>query len=72
MHTFIAGFLVVTAVAEKDFLGAASSGSVSEMNGVYGQGGLWVAPGSFSKQTSLITWDKKFLADVFPELSHVG
>jgi len=55
MHTFIPGFLAVTVMAEKDFLGAASSGSVNEMNGVYGQGGLWDAPGSFPKQTSLIT-----------------
>lgn len=72
MHTFIPGFLAVTAMAEKDFLGAASSRSVNEMNCVYGQGGLWDAPGSFPRQTSLITWDRKFLADVFPELSPVG
>ena len=62
----------MTAVAEKDFLGAASSGSVNEMDGVYGQGGLWDAPGSFPKQTSLITWDSKAAAGVFPELSPVG
>jgi hypothetical protein len=42
------------------------------MNGVYGQGGLSDAPGSFQKQTSLITWNSKVLADVFPELSPVG
>jgi hypothetical protein len=46
--------------------------SVSEMDGVCGQGGLWDAPGSFAKQTSLTTWDSKVLADVFPELSPVG
>ena len=66
MQTFVPGFLVVTAMAEKDFLGAASSDSV---DGAYGQGGLWDAPGSFPKQTSLITWYSKVLADVFPELS---
>jgi hypothetical protein len=59
-------------MAEKDFLGAASSGSVNEMGHVYWQGGLWDAPGSFPKQTSLITWDSKFLADIFPGLSPVG
>ena len=62
----------MTAMAEKDILGAASSGSVNEMGGVYGQGGLWDAPGSFPKLTSLITWDSKFSADIFPELSPVG